>query len=74
MIEKWLNRIVGWLFMVLFSLLAACTVKFELVTVPDPATKAWISDTSAFDSAVKKTVEDHEKRLRTLEQKEDNDT
>lgn len=49
-------------------LLQGCCLRFEMVTQPDPATQQWIQDTTAFNQAVKKEVEDHEERLKRLEQ------
>lgn len=70
MIERFLNRILGALFMWLFTMLAGCTVTFQVVTKPDPATMQWIADTTTFNQAVKTEVDSHEQRIRQLEAKE----
>ncbi len=66
------HRFLTWLFLgALGMLFVGCTI--QLVTVPDPATTQWITDVDAFNAAVKKEVDQHEQRIRALEQKE-NDT
>lgn len=71
MIERFINWIGGVIFMWLFGLLAigctGCTFRVEVVTLPDPATRQWMEQTNDFNGAVKKEVDDHEQRLKKME-------
>lgn len=70
MCERFANWLVGW-FIAWFvgAFLAGCAVRFELITVPDKGTQDWIAATANFDAEVKKVTENHEQRIRALEQK-----
>lgn len=69
------DRVFAYLLSLLLSLFVVGCSGFtvQLVTLPDPGTLKWMQDTNSFNGEVKKDIEDINKRLQRLEQKEDDD-
>ena len=56
-----------WLIFLIF--LGGCTLRFEVVTMPDPETVAWEKRTSAWQDEATKRINDHDSQIKALEER-----